>query len=86
MQIWAEKKAMKKHSPLFANDKKRKREETLQDVFSDSEEDGGVVPQKIHHELKKAAGSKTRPGPLHTKGRNHETSAQREHDKASVAH
>lgn len=52
MQIWAEKKAMKKHSPLFANDKKRKREETLQDVFSDSEEDGGVFPQKIHDELR----------------------------------
>ncbi|XP_045900911.1 BEN domain-containing protein 5-like [Micropterus dolomieu] len=52
MQILAEKKAMKKHSPLFANDKKRKREETLQDIFSDSEEDGGVVPQKIHDELR----------------------------------
>ncbi|XP_041840410.1 BEN domain-containing protein 5-like [Melanotaenia boesemani] len=53
MRILEEKKAMKKTSPLLANEQKRKREETPPDSFSDSDEDGGgVVPQRIYDELK----------------------------------
>nr|XP_033959453.1 cilia- and flagella-associated protein 157-like [Pseudochaenichthys georgianus] len=53
MQILNEKKSLKNKNPLYTIEKKRKREETLPDSFSDSDnDDGGVVPQKIHDEMK----------------------------------
>ncbi|KAL3042109.1 hypothetical protein OYC64_020122 [Pagothenia borchgrevinki] len=51
MQILTEKKALKNKNPLYSTEKKRKREETLPDSFSDSDEDGGVVPQKMYDDI-----------------------------------